>query len=284
MDVGIGLPAAIPGVSGASVIKWAQKAEAGHFASVGLVDRLVYPNFEPLITLAAVAGATQRIRLATTVLLAPLRNPGMLANQAASLDALSGVRLTLGLGVGGREEDYLAAPAPFNTHGRGFDEQLETMKRIWAGGPAGENAGAIGAPPVRDGGPVLLIGANSPRAMARVGKWGDGFIAGDGEPDMAKQSYDGARQSQEDAGREGEPRLAAGAYFALDDDAKSTGAENIMHYYGEPFVPMISEGLPDSVDAVKELISGFSDAGCDELILWPTVTDLDQVERLTELI
>lgn len=196
MDVGIGLPAAIPGVSGASAIKWAQKAETGPFA----------------------------------------------------------------------------------------DEQLETMKRIWAGGAAGENAGAIGAPHVRDGGRVLLIGANSPRAMARVGKWGDGFIAGDGEPDMAKQSYDGARQSREDAGREGEPRLAAGAYFALDDDAKSTGAENIMHYYGEPFGPMTSEGLPDSVDAFKELISGFSDAGCDELILWPTVTDLDQVERLTELI
>jgi alkanesulfonate monooxygenase SsuD/methylene tetrahydromethanopterin reductase-like flavin-dependent oxidoreductase (luciferase family) len=196
MDVGIGLPAAIPGVSGASAIKWAQKAETGPFA----------------------------------------------------------------------------------------DEQLETMKRIWAGGAAGENAGAIGAPPVRDRGRVLLIGANSPRAMARVGKWGDGFIAGAGEPDMAKQSYDGARQSQEDARREGEPPLAAGAYIALDDDAKSTGAENIMHYYGEPFGSMISEGLPDSVDAFKELISGFSDAGCDELILWPTVTDLDQVERLTELI
>ena len=284
MDVGIGLPAAIPGVSGASAIKWAQKAETGPFASVGLVDRLVYPNFEPLITLAAVAGAAQRIRLATTVRLAPLTNPGMLANQAASLDALSGGRLTLGLGVSGREEDYLAAPAPFKTHGRGFDEQLETMKRICAGGPAGENAGAIGASPVRDGGPVLLIGANSPRAMARVGKWGDGFIAGDGEPDMAKQSYDAAQQSREDAGREGEPRLAAGAYFALDDDAKSTGSENIMRYYGEPFGPMISEGLPDSVAAFKELISGFSDAGCDELILWPTVTDLDQVERLTELI
>jgi len=72
----------------------------------------------------------------------------MLANQAASLDALSGGRLTLGLGVSGREEDYLAAPAQFNTRGRRFDEQLETMKRIWAGGPAGENAGPIGPPPV----------------------------------------------------------------------------------------------------------------------------------------
>ena len=148
MDVGIGLPAAIPGVSGASTIEWAQKAEAGPFSSVGLVDRLVYPNFEPLITLAAVAGATQRIRLATTVLLAPLRNPGILAKQAASLDALSGGRLPLGVGVGGREDDYLAAPAQFNTRARRFDEQLETMKRIWAGGPAGENAGPIGPPPV----------------------------------------------------------------------------------------------------------------------------------------
>ncbi|MCH8310953.1 MAG: LLM class flavin-dependent oxidoreductase [Chloroflexi bacterium] len=284
MDVGIGLPAPIPGVSGPSIIEWALKAEAGPFSSVGLIDRLVYPNHEPLITLAAVAGATERIRLVTTVLLAPLRNAGILAKQAATLDSISDGRFTLGLGVGGREDDYLASPAQFNNRGRRFDVQLETMKHIWAGEPAGEGVGAVGPPPVREGGPELLIGANSPRAMARVGRWADGFISGGGGPDRAKQSYDAARQSWKDAGRSGEPRLVAGAYFALDDDGKSRGTDNIIHYYGDQMGSMIGGSMPGSLDAVKSLISAFADAGCDELILWPTVPDLDQVERLADII
>jgi alkanesulfonate monooxygenase SsuD/methylene tetrahydromethanopterin reductase-like flavin-dependent oxidoreductase (luciferase family) len=158
------------------------------------------------------------------------------------------------------------------------------MKHIWAGGPSNDDAGSIGPPPAREGGPELLIGANSPRAMARVGRWADGFIAGGGGPDRSKQSYDAARQSWQDAGRSGEPRLVAGSYFALDDDAKSRGTEELVNYYGEQMGSMIGGGMASSPDAVKQLISDFADAGCDELILWPTVSDLNQVERLAELV
>ena len=109
MQIGIGLPANIPGVQGKLILDWAKKADSGPFSSLGLIDRLVYPNYEPLIAFAAAAGVTQRIRLMTTVLLAPLRNTAILAKQAASLDALSGGRLTLGLAIGGREDDFHAA-------------------------------------------------------------------------------------------------------------------------------------------------------------------------------
>src|SRR5690348_12590032 len=108
MKVGIGLPATIPGVTGESVLEWARAADAGPFSSLGIVDRLVYGNYEPLVTLAAVAGATNRIRLMSTVILAPLRNAAVLAKQALSVDALSGGRFVLGLGVGGREDDFQA--------------------------------------------------------------------------------------------------------------------------------------------------------------------------------
>src|SRR5438067_2210143 len=103
MEIGIGLPATIPGVEGERVLEWARRADAGPFSSLGIIDRLVYPNYEPLIALAAAAGATRRIRLMPSILIAPLRNTAMLAKEAASLDALSGGRLTLGLAVGGRE-------------------------------------------------------------------------------------------------------------------------------------------------------------------------------------
>jgi len=153
MKIGIGLPATTPGVQGKLILDWARQADAGPFSSLGLIDRIVYDNYEPLITLAAVAGATERIRLATTVLLAPLRNGALLAKQSASLDALSGGRLTLGLAVGGREDDYQIAETSLKNRGKRFVEQLALMERIWSGQLLeGENE-PIGPKPVQPGGP-----------------------------------------------------------------------------------------------------------------------------------
>ncbi|HEY8489364.1 MAG TPA: LLM class flavin-dependent oxidoreductase [Dehalococcoidia bacterium] len=123
----------------------------GPLSSLGIIDRVVYPSFEPMVTLAAAAGVTQRIRLMTSILLAPARNAGILAKQAASLGALSGGRLTLGLGVGAREDDFLAAPALFHDRGARFQEQLATMRRIWAGEPAAPGAAPRAQPPARAG-------------------------------------------------------------------------------------------------------------------------------------
>src|SRR5258706_10191378 len=133
MQVGIGLPGTIPGVKGELILDWAKLAEAGPFSSLGVLDRLVYPNYEPLMTLAAVVGVTQRMRLMTTVLVAPLRNTAILAKQAASIDALSHGRLTLGVDLGGRRIIKKKTKVTFRERAKRFDEQLATMKRIWSG-------------------------------------------------------------------------------------------------------------------------------------------------------
>src|SRR5207244_9453668 len=170
MKIGIGHPGTIPGVKGQLILDWAKRADAGPFSSLGSLDRLVYPNYDALITLTAVAAVTQRIRLMTTVLLVPLHNAGILAKQTASLDALSGGRLTLGVGVGGREDDFRAAPASFHDRGKRFEEQLDTMKRIWSGQPLAADIGPIGPSPVQQGGPELLIGGYALHAIQRDGR------------------------------------------------------------------------------------------------------------------
>ncbi len=286
MQIGIGLPGTIPGVHGELILEWAKRADAGPFSSLGIIDRLVYPNYEPLVTLAAAAAVTKRIRLMTTVLIAPLRNTAILAKQTASIDALSGGRLTLGIGVGGREDDYQAASVSFHDRGKRFDEQLATLKRIWSGQPPIEGVGPIGPEPVQQGGPELLIGGYSPAAIQRVGRWGNGFIAGGGGPQMASRSYAIALEAWKAAGRPGKPRFVAGMYYGLGPNAAERAGAYLRHYYAflGPMADAMANSLPTTPEAVKSAIQAFADIGLDELIPWPCIPDLDQVDRLAELI
>src|SRR6266487_6608739 len=286
MKIGIGHPGTIPGVQGQLILEWARRADANPFSSLGSLDRLVFPNYDSLITLTAAAAVTQRIRLMTTVLLVPLHNTGMLAKQVASLDALSGGRLTLGVGVGSRADDFQASPASFHDRGKRFEEQLDTMQRIWSGQPLANDIGPIGPPPVQPGGPELLIGGYSPAAIKRVSRWGDGYIAGGAPPPMARQGYELAEQVWKTAGRTGKPRFVAGMYWGLGPDAAERIGAYIRNYYAfmGPMAEQFASSIPTTPEAVKGAIQAFADVGVDELICWPCVPNLDQVDRLAELI
>src|SRR5215212_34063 len=190
----------------------------------------------------------------TTVLLAPLRGAGVLAKQAATVDALSGGRLSLGLGVGGREDDFNAAPASFHDRARRFEEQLELMKRFWSGQPVSGEVGPIGPPPARPGGPELLIGGYTPVSIRRVGRWGDGFITGGvRDSEQVHQFFDLAEESWRDEGREGRPRLVACFYYALGPNA-TRGGDYIRHYYNflGPAADDMARSIPSSPEAVDD--------------------------------
>src|SRR5262245_20380422 len=134
MRVGVGLPAILPVADGGLVVEWARRAEAGPFTSLGMLDRLVYDGYEPLTALAAAAAVTERARLVTMIVIGPLRATALLAKAAASLDAISGGRLVLGLATGARKEDYDAAGVEYANRGRRFADQLAALRPLWEEG------------------------------------------------------------------------------------------------------------------------------------------------------
>ena len=281
MDIGIGLPNAVRGVDRAGIVDWAQRAEAAGFSSLGTIDRIAYPNFEPLVSLAAAAAVTERIRLVTDILIAPLRsNTALLAKQATTIDQLSGGRLTLGLAVGGREDDYELSGVDFKRRGQIFDEQLEELTRHWGGETP------VGPPPANGKRPGILIGGASGKAHRRAAKYGDGWTMGGGTPDMFAEALGEVRSAWKDAGREGEPRSAVLFYFALGDDPERKARESLGDYYSflGDYADQIVQSTAKDADTLKAYLSGFEQAGADEAICFPASPDPAQVELLAEAV
>jgi alkanesulfonate monooxygenase SsuD/methylene tetrahydromethanopterin reductase-like flavin-dependent oxidoreductase (luciferase family) len=286
MDVAIGLPNAIPGTAGRTLVEWAERAEQAGFSSLGTIGRLVYSSYDDLIALAAAAAVTERIRLTTSILVAPLHaNAALLAKQAASLDRLSGGRLVLGLAIGSRDDDYHASGLPAKGRGRRLDAQLEEMKRIWSGDERGI-AGAIGPPPVRDGGPELILGGQGEPTFRRVARFGDGWMHSGGPPEAFSELAAAVDRVWHDAGRSGEPRKLAQAYFALGPNARQAADSYIKSYYAwlGPIADQIAAGTLVTKEMVRSHVAALEQSGCDELIIIPCSPELDEVSRLAEAV
>jgi alkanesulfonate monooxygenase SsuD/methylene tetrahydromethanopterin reductase-like flavin-dependent oxidoreductase (luciferase family) len=277
MDIGIGLPSTIPGVSGEQITTWARVAEEAGFSTLGTIDRIAYGNVESVVALAAAAAVTDRIRLTSAILIAPYRtNHALLAKQLASIDVVSNGRFTAGLAVGGRRDDYDLSDAPFERRGKVFEAQLERLHEIWDG------RGPVGPRPVQAGGPPLLIGGTSDAAYRRAARFGAGWIAGGGGPQMFASAAEQARAAWRDAGREGRPRLVALSYFSLGSRARENADAYLRDYYGflGDIADMIAAGALTDAAAIRETVDAYAAAGCDELILFPSSTDPDQVDEL----
>ena len=225
MQVGVGLPSTVPGAQGQLTIDWACRADEGPFSSLGVLDRLVYDSYDPLITLGAVASITHRIKMATTIVIGPLHNTTLLAKTTASLDALSGGRLVLGLAVGARKEDYDVAGIDYRNRGKRLSEQLSSLRSLWEDSHTGPKT-------VRSKGPDLLVGGLSDQAYARMVRYADGYVHGGGPPRAFARAADKAYAAWSDAGRTGKPQLWAQGYFALGNDAiKEAGYRYLKNYY-----------------------------------------------------
>jgi alkanesulfonate monooxygenase SsuD/methylene tetrahydromethanopterin reductase-like flavin-dependent oxidoreductase (luciferase family) len=268
MNVGIGLPNTIPGADGRLLLEWARRGDGGPFSTLAVLDRLAYDSIDPFAALSAAAAVTERVGLATMIAIGPLRNTALLVKQAASVDALSGARLTLGLAVGARLDDYEYAGVEHKGRGARLSEQLATLRD---GDQLGVRADLS-----------LLVGGMTGPAFARMARYADGYAHNGGPPRAFARAAASARAAWSDLGRPGRPLLWGQGYFALGDE--EAGAEYLRDYYAftGPFAEKIAAGNLTSARAIKDFVRGYAEAGCDELILFPTVSDLAQLDRLAE--
>jgi alkanesulfonate monooxygenase SsuD/methylene tetrahydromethanopterin reductase-like flavin-dependent oxidoreductase (luciferase family) len=278
--IGVGLPTSTPGTEAHVILEWARKAEAGPFSSLGVIDRVVSEAWEPLAVLAGAAAVTSRVRLVTMILIGPLRSTALLAKQAATLDALSGGRLILGLGLGARQDDYEVSGVDPRGRGARLSEQLVALRAAW-------EKGEIGPRPVQPEGPTLLVGGSGGQAFARMARHADGYAHGGGPPRAFAAAAARARAAWTDAGRPGRPQLWGQGYFALGDAATvAAGAQYLRSYYAFAggFAEKVAAANLTTAAGIKDFVRGYEEEGCDELLLFPTVSGLDQLDRLADVL
>lgn len=278
MRIGIGLPTAVPGADMTALGQWAADAERAGFAAVGVIDRLVYDNLEPLTALAAAAARTERIELFTTVLNVGWRNNAvLLAKQMASVEQISGGRLTAGLGLGGWPEDYTASQAPQTGKAALWESLLATMRRVWAGEVSGQ-----GGPMTKlsEGRPTLLFGGLVPAAYRRAATQGEGWVSPLFGLSSLQEGATAMRQAWNEAGRSGRPRIATGRYFGLGDNADAIADDYIRHYYGDAYFSLARADTLTTTEHLRTELQALQKDGATDVILYPTSGALEQVGLL----
>ncbi len=223
MRIGVGLPTTVPGANGDLLLRWAGRADAGPFSSVGVLDRPAHPSHDPFVSLAAAAAITRRVRLVTMVAIGPLRSAAVLAKQAASVNAISNGRLVLGLSIGARREDYDVAGMDHRGRGLRLSDQLPELRSLWEEGRW---------VPGQSEGPPVLVGGLSGASFARMARWADGYVHGGGPPRAFAAAAGRAWSAWTDMERPGRPELWAQGYFALGPPASiEEGASYLRDYY-----------------------------------------------------
>jgi alkanesulfonate monooxygenase SsuD/methylene tetrahydromethanopterin reductase-like flavin-dependent oxidoreductase (luciferase family) len=281
VKIGIGIPNTVLGTTGDQMIEWARRAERRGFSTLATIDRLAYASYDSLVSLAAVAGATERIGLLTNVLLGPIYRPAQLAKATASLAQLSGGRFTLGIGIGTRQDDYALADANFQARGRQLDDLLDYLSRSWRG----EIDPPVG--PTAPGGSVpLLIGGQPRYAAPRAVTYGAAWTIGGGGAEMAAQGAEAFRAAWKEHGGQGEARVVALQYFSLGEGNVEESKHNLRSYYGylDEWVDAIVEYQPRDEAAIRQTVKAFEDIGVEELVFDPTISDPAQVDALADIV
>lgn len=292
VEVGIHIPTAAPDAQPGTAIEFARRAEMAGAHSVWTLDRLVFGNQDPLLCLAAIAATTSRVRLGTCVLLAALRPPAVLAKMIATLDQLSGGRMTMGFGVGSRPDDFMAAEVPFDHRGSRAQELVEILRLAWSGEPVKHegkfyhlDVGPIGPTPVQAHVPIWF-GGSAETALKRIGRIADGYIGGSGGgPDGFRAGWEKVRRYAEAAGRDPAAITPAALVFACVDDDRDRARAKAEAYRGHYYAGRRTDTsgmLLGPVDECVRMANAYAEAGVRTLIVGSVTADLAYLDRFCE--
>ena len=283
MKIGIGLPNQVRGTRPTVIPGWASRAEQAGFSTLGTVGRIAYPGVMDTVALAAAAATTTSIGLLSNIMLGPVWPPVLLAKETAAIDAISGGRLILGLGVGIRPDDFVVDGLGPGGRGQRFDQDLGVYRNVWKGEPVGGGPNPAVTSEARE--IPLVFGGAVPASFERVARWGIGYVGGSVPAPMVAPAFEGTRAAWAKAGREGSPYLVAIAYFALGDTEQ--GQANVWDYYsisGDETARFITGAVAVEPAQIKDTVAAFADIGADELILNPAVGDLEEITRLADIV
>jgi len=290
-NVGLGLATAAPDAGPETALAFARRAEEAGADSIWALDRLVFGNQDPLLALAATTATTQRVRIGTCVLLATLRPPALLAKMVGTLDQLSNGRVTLGIGVGSRPDDFAAADIPFEHRGGRAEELVEVLRAAWSGAPLRHdghyyqlNIGPVGPPPIQAHLPIWF-GGNADSALRRIARIADGYIgSSSGGPEGFRANWDKIRRHAEVVGRDPSTITpAALVYCCVDDDrerALARAAAYFDFYYGGTRGRRADGMMVGSAEECARIAQSYFDAGVQTLIIGSVTADLMYLDRL----
>jgi len=280
MEIGVSLPTMARDYTRRTTITWSQGIDAGPFSSVSCGERISFHNQEMIVTCAAAAALTERTRVFVNVAVGPLHAPAVLAKQMATLDVLCAGRLTLALGVGGREHDYRCAGSPYERRHQRLDDLVAEMRQAWAGHPPFDGADSIGPVPVQHGGPELLSAAMGPKSLARAARWADGNsgFALDADAESIGAAVVAADRAWADAGRTDAPRNVSGCFVVLgtgdDQGVLQAFTYDYLAIFGDRFARSMADTAPVwNAARLHQVLDDAEAAGVDEFLVVPGTSD-----------
>lgn len=289
MTVGVALPQMATGLDRDRLVAWCRGIDEGPFSSVSAGERITFHNLDGFTLCSAAAALTSRVRVLVNVVVLPWHAPAMVAKELASLDVVSGGRVEIAVGVGGRQQDYAALGSPFAGRHQRLDDAVSELRRLWNGGAAADGE-AVGPPPVQSGGPPILASAMGPKSLARAAQWAVGVSGFTllGDASEAARLFRATEAAWNEAGRSERPRQVTGSFVALGEGAKAT-LQSFAETYLRVFSPELAASLASAMPlhdpkALIDLLDAVEAEGADEFIVVPATSDPRMLDRLASVV
>ena len=286
MKIGMTLPVMEPDLSRRDLEDWTLRVDSGPWSHIALGERILFPNPEFISTLSAVAAWTKRVEIIATISVLTMHNPILSAKQFATIDMISEGRFTLGVGVGGREEDYNAIGSTWSDRRWAtLSDRVKTMQSVWSK----EYHPSLGPTPFSMNGPQILAGAVGPKAMEMSAHFADGLAGFSFNADIEeiKDSFNRVQKAFKEKNKS--PRLVTSFWFGLGESARpdiQIHLERYLSWMGDDLAGDLAKtaGFSGSQSDLNDFLLLVKAAGATDVILVPTSKNIEQLILAEEVI